>query len=291
MSHRLWAAARAPWVVAYAVLALFTVASVGGYWNFALHPQRLPTSPGALWFFSISFRFFAQLHIALAAVALAVVLVRTLGWRWWPALLGVYAVSFLSEHVGTGYGVPFGGYAYTSLLGAKLGGRVPALIPLSWFLMALPAWVFARAATSRRGGLLPRLGLGALWLTVWDLALDPAMSHLTTYWRWEDSGPYYGMPWINLLGWYVTGLALMGVLEAVSDRVALERLPIAPMAWYYGLVMALPLGMLLAAGAFLAVAVSLGGILAAGTLSVVVARRQGALAPSRGDEPTPVGAR
>ena len=52
-----------------------------------------------------------------------------------------------------------------------------------------------------------------LLLLAWDLALDPAMSYATRYWIWGDEGPYYGMPWLNLFGWYVTGVVLMAVLS------------------------------------------------------------------------------
>ena len=88
--------------------------------------------------------------------------------------------------------------------------------------MALPSWPVARARDPDRG---LRVAVGALWLTAWDLALDPAMSHLTPYWRWDDRGAYYGMPWTNLLGWYATGLVLMVVLDAMGARLGLDRLP------------------------------------------------------------------
>ncbi len=280
---------RSPEGLMLVVLAGFTAASVLGYWNFALHPERLPSSPAALGLFAVSYRLFAQAHILLAALALGVLLVRRIGWGWLLPLAVVYGLSFTSEHVGTGYGIPFGGYRYTGLLGPTLGGRVPALIPLSWFLMALPSWVMARAATASRASRTLRIALGALWLTVWDLALDPAMSHLTPYWVWEDSGPYYGMPWLNLVGWYLTGLALMAALEALADRGRLTSLPLDWSAAFYLLVLTLPLGMVAAAGLWAAVAVTLGGVSLAGGLSL--AARRAARASRFAGVPSAVGAR
>jgi putative membrane protein len=277
--------------VGFVVLGIFTAASVFGYWNFVLNPERLPPSPVALRFFSVSFQFFGQLHIVVAAAALGVLLIRRLGWRWWPAPLAVCALSFLSEHVGTGFGFPFGGYAYTGLLGAKLGGRVPALIPVSWFLMALPCWVVAHASTARAGSRAARLALGAAWLTAWDLALDPAMSHLTAYWVWEDAGPYYGMPWINLFGWYATGLALMLAIDVLASRTGLASLPARPLLAYYLLVLALPLGMLLAAGRWLAVTVTLVAVAALGSFSWRLAAARVRTGASRYSTPSPAGAR
>lgn len=252
-------------------LAVFTVTSTVGYGYFALRPENLPALEPALRFYNISFQFFAQLHILIAFVALGIVLVRRSGTRWIPGLVVVYLLSFTAEHIGTGYGIPFGGYSYTGLLGARLGPRVPVLIPLSWFLMALPCWVLARAAFPDR--LLRRLALGALGLVLWDLALDPAMSALTPYWRWEETGPYYGMPWMNLVGWFVTGLVLMIALERFVGRSLGDTLPVPWMAAFYAIVAALPLGMLCVAGEWLAVVVTLAAMTLV-TLGVWIVRSQ-----------------
>ena len=266
------------------VLLAFTLTATLGYWNFALHPERLGVSPMAARFYAISFQFFAQIHIALSAVALAVVLVGRLRARWIPALVAVYALSFFSEHMGTGYGIPFGGYGYTGLLGAKLGGRVPALIPLSWFLMSLPAWIMARSAFPAAAW--RRVAVGALLLVAWDLALDPAMSALTPYWIWEESGPYYGMPWVNLFGWFVTGAAIMTVLELLDRRLGLDALPARWMAAYYLVVLLMPLGMLLAAGEWLAVGVTAVGV---GICGVLVAPGLRPVAPLEPAADSPAG--
>lgn len=242
------------WVVAFTVPALL------GYWIYGLHPERLAGSPLAARFYPISFQLFAQLHIVVSATVLLAALVRALRLGWLPAFGAVAVLSFLAEHVGTGYGVPFGGYEYTGLLGYKVGGRVPALIPLSWFLMALPVWVMTRAAhpsPDRRGR---RIILGALWLVAWDLALDPAMSFLTAYWRWEDSGPYYGMPWLNLLGWFTTGVVLMAALEVLGARISRSGLSPRWTLRYYLAVLCMPIGMLVAAGEWLAVLVTAAGV-------------------------------
>lgn len=245
---------------ALVVLGLFTVVSTVGYGVFALHPENLPATSLALTLYRVSYQFFAQAHIVTAFTVLAVLLVSRLGWRWLVALALVYFLSFTSEHMGTGYGIPFGGYEYTGLLGMRVGPRVPALIPLSWFLMALPAWCLARAVAPHRTVL--RLPLGSWGLVLWDLALDPAMSFLTPYWRWEETGSYYGMPWSNLLGWFTTGVVLMLALDLVSDRLRLDALPTRWMAAFYGLVLSLPLGMLAVAGAWTAVVVTLTALLA-----------------------------
>ena len=49
---------------------------------------------------------------------------------------------------------------------------------------------------------------------VWDLVLDPAMAHETlpvTFWVWNQTGPYFGMPVQNFVGWAGTALLFMGL--------------------------------------------------------------------------------
>lgn len=239
-------------------LLVFTVVAVGGYWNFALHPERLPLTPTAIRFYAVSFALFARGHIILAVATLAIFLVRRVGIRWIPAALVISALAFLAEYVGTGTGFPFGDYGYMGLLGFKLLGRVPVLIPVSWFLMALPSWAVTRAWIPGRRGL--RIAVGAAWLAAWDLALDPAMSHLTPYWRWDVPGAYYGMPWFNLLGWYGTGLVLVAVMDVLGHRAGLDRLPVRWLASYYVVLLLMPLGMVAAAGLGWAVFATLVGL-------------------------------
>ncbi len=249
--------ARSPEGVALVALLLFTVTALLGYGVFGRNPHLIPPTDSAARFYAISYKLFARLHIVVAALVLLVPLVRKAGLRWVPAFLAVFLGSFLSEHIGTGYGFPFGGYEYTGLLGWKLGGRVPLVIPVSWFLMALPSWAMARSLFPGRGQGWARALLGAYLLTAWDLALDPAMSFITPSWVWEVPGPFYGMPWVNLAGWMATGLVIMGLLEVVGTPGWITRLDLGWLRAYYGVVLLMPLGMIVAAGLWAAVLATL----------------------------------
>jgi uncharacterized membrane protein len=247
------------------LLVVFGVAAVVGFAVFGRDPGRLAgLSNGALWFYGVSFGFFGRGQVILAGLVLGVELVRRAGWRWVPAFVVLYGLSLGSELMGTAYGVPFGPYEYTSLLGAKWLGLVPVLIPLSWFYMAVPAYGLARAALGTGGG--RRLGgvaIGSLLLLAWDLTLDPAMSEATRYWIWGEVGPYYGMPLMNLVGWYVTGVALMAALEWLGGREWVGSIPAAWLAAFYGANLLVPLGMSAAGGmwgAVVATVVVLGGL-------------------------------
>ena len=123
------------------------------------------------------------------------------------------------ERIGTATGVPFGGYSYTGQLRPHIGG-VPVIVPLAWFAMAVPAREAAHAALADHSTPVRRIIGGASALTAWDLFLDPQMVG-EGYWGWQRRGRYRGIPASNFIGWFITALGVMAVLEValpVADR-------------------------------------------------------------------------
>jgi phytoene/squalene synthetase/geranylgeranyl pyrophosphate synthase/uncharacterized membrane protein len=261
------------------MLAIFTLVAVIGYGTFGRHPGLLARWPDLSVIYAWSFTAFAQGQVWLSAAVLLALLIPRVGWVFVASLGASYLISFTAEFSGTTWGLPFGGYAYTSLLGPMLAERVPVVIPLSWWLMALPSYALAARALPRAP--FKRIWLGSLLLLVWDLALDPAMSYLTTYWVWSETGPYYGMPFLNLLGWYVTGIALMAAMTLLRVERWSQRVPAREMAAFYGITLAMPLGMVVVAGEWLAVAVT-GLGLGAAVLAIRAAARGEATDPGSG---------
>jgi uncharacterized membrane protein len=150
---------------------------------------------------------------ALATTTASRAAVRWGGARTAGAVAAVAGGTLLVEGVGSRTGLPFGRYAYTGALRPQLGG-VPALVPLAWFAMALPAREAARAALGARATVAGRIVGGAAALTAWDVFLDPQMVG-EGYWRWQDRGAYRGIPATNFLGWFLTGLGVMTVLDVL----------------------------------------------------------------------------
>jgi putative membrane protein len=220
-----------------------------GFATFGQNPELLAgASPRAVAFYGAAFRFFAIGQVWLAFAVFALMLTRRAGTRWIPAFGALYLISLLSELSGTTLGIPFGSYSYSTLLSPMWLGHVPVVIPLSWFYMAVPSYLLATSALGSSARTVWRVGLASLILLSWDLALDPAMSHATRYWLWEGTGPYYGMPWLNLFGWYVTGLALSAALAGLDADSWIEKLPKRWVGGFYLINLALPVGMSAAAG-------------------------------------------
>ena len=128
------------------------------------------------------------------------------------AALATAAATTAVERIGTATGVPFGRYAYTRALQPQIA-HVPAIVPLAWFALGLPARETAHAALGDRSTPATRIALGSAALTAWDLFLDPQMVG-EGYWAWARRGVYRGIPLSNYLGWFVTGLGVMALLEA-----------------------------------------------------------------------------
>src|SRR6185436_3068346 len=172
-----------PWLF-LAVQAAIVVASLLGYGIFTARPDLLMQVDPQAKFFVWAFHGFAVGNMLFGGIAVVAdaLLKDQLKAGW--AFAAVYLISLSSELMGTTYGIPFGAYAYTSLLGVKWFDRVPLLIPLSWFTMSWACWVIARRRASGWAAIL----LGTSLLVAWDLLLDPAMSKVTSYWLWGEAG-------------------------------------------------------------------------------------------------------
>ena len=139
----------------------------------------------------------------------------------------VLPVAWLIEWIGSTTGFPFGQYHYTALLQPQLG-HVPLIIPLAWLMMLPPAWAIAAVITRGRGRLAFIL-VSALAFTAWDFFLDPQMVKWG-YWVWAEryaeSSTYFGIPWVNFLGWTLSA-ALLTVLARPG------QIPIQPLVTIY----------------------------------------------------------
>lgn len=247
----------------WALIPLIIVNSLSlfGFATFASNPDYLKKFPWAEPIFEISYPLFSRLQILLAVSAMIYVLWNQCSKVWMKAFVAIIITSLTSELAGTSVGIPFGAYGYSSLLGFKILGKVPALIPLSWFYMSIASYdLVSQRSKSNRFSLF-RVTLSSLVLLVWDLVLDPAMSHLTPFWLWENPGGFFGMPTSNLVGWFITGFFLMLWLEILKAHEWLKALPQYFSRNFYLSNLMLPLGMCLISQLWTPVLLSLGALL------------------------------
>ncbi len=196
------------------ILILINAFSIFGYAAFVLNPLLLTQFSWTQPIFTVSFSLFAQLQILVGFLVIAFRCHKVFSRSWYIYLISAYLISFVMEYIGTTYGVPFGKYSYTSLLGWKIVGQVPFLIPLSWFFMAFPSYLLAEQILGDRKWPFAKTFLGSILLICWDLTLDPAMSQLTSFWIWEEvAHPLLKIPLKNIFGWFFTGFLILGFFE------------------------------------------------------------------------------
>jgi putative membrane protein len=142
---------------------------------------------------------------------------RVLGpWKSIAFLLAASLIGAGSELLGTNTGIPFAPYEYTDRLGPKIAGDVPYFIPTSWYALAVLCYDLGGRL---RLGVAGRVMATAALMVVWDVALDPAMNQggaTFVFWIYPEGGAYYGMPWVNWYGWFVTSVLIALVFELLG---------------------------------------------------------------------------
>jgi putative membrane protein len=221
--------------VAHLLLIAFSTAAMLTVLNGA-DPAWLAGEPQAT-VARLGWRYAGPLYVTLGAAAALVLLASALGRRRAALLFAAGAgISLGTELLGTTAGLPFGEYAYTPLLGYRIGGLVPFPIPLSWFYMIAGCLVIVARLTPARDDRRTAWRWAAaagLLLVAWDVAMDPAMVR-TGHWSWGDGqafrdaglpgavvafftrDAFYGMPLSNWLGWFLTATVIARVMLAVA---------------------------------------------------------------------------
>ena len=147
-----------------------------------------------------------------------------------------FAITWSTESLSIATGFPFGQYAYTDLLGDKLG-QVPLMIMPAYFFVGYLAWTMGCMLLGEAGFFAPldahqttfgwRMRI-FVWLKIrhtiwlkkrnivlvplvasvlmvfWNACFDPIMSTVEGNWIWKNGGPYFGVPISNFFGWFVT---------------------------------------------------------------------------------------
>ena len=171
-----------------------------------------------------------------------------LGWRRALLLLALCTcLSFAAEFYGQKTGTLFGPYYYTSVLGPKLFGTIPVLIPFAWYMMFYPSYIVTNLLTEgkpvaeekRLVWLLWSATLSAMVMTAWDLTMDPIMSfhpcgigridclpvvldeNLIGHpaWVWVNGGEHFGVPRLNYRGWLLTAFVVFLIYRFAEQKI------------------------------------------------------------------------
>ena len=119
-----------------------------------------------------------------------------------------FVISWSYESLSIVTGFPFGHYHYTDIMGPKLG-LVPFMVPLSYFSTAYLSWTIGQVLLGQQNSKLKGSSfftipmIAAFIMVIWDLSADPYAATINQAWIWENGGGYFGVPFVNFLGWYL----------------------------------------------------------------------------------------
>lgn len=268
------------------ILFAINAVLIFGYATFSLHSEWFTNFPWFSGIYASALPFFTRLQVAVGFWLCVRACQRAMGFRWILYLVAAFSISLMTEFLGTTYGFPFGKYSYTDLLGWRLAGRVPVLIPVGWFSMSVGSYVLAlqllgpasmqifRRTTNHWYRSAQRVGLASLLLIVLGIALEPVMSGLAPCWVWEDSGAFFFPHAVrNLFAWFVTGLFIFFSFEFFRMRDGSHRFELSWAPKFYMLYLSLPLGLLIVSAVWLPVALALAILLSCD----LFARKKGAM--------------
>jgi isopentenyl-diphosphate Delta-isomerase len=122
-------------------------------------------------------------------------------------IMGAYALAV--ETIALVTDVPYGSFYYSDLLGYKLFGITPITVSLAWTPLVIASYAVAKRIV---GNAFATVIIGTLVLAAFDLVVDPGAVRIG-FWRYEGGGPYYGVPLSNYIGWLITGIVAMTIIE------------------------------------------------------------------------------
>ena len=228
--------------------ALWVLAAASVLSHMASVLLHLPQAVGGA-MLALSLMLFGLLHGA-----------STYGWRGILFFVAIcLGISNAFENLSILTGFPFGSYHYSDEMGPKLF-LVPLLIGPAYFGVGYLSWTLARAilgdgSGKLRGALSVATPVIASFIMVsWDLTIDPMMSTMTGNWIWHHGGSYFGVPFVNFLGWYLTVYLFFQIFALYARRLNFLRPEMAgywikPLLAYASIVAAPILSLLLDANA------------------------------------------
>lgn len=120
-------------------------------------------------------------------------------------------IGFAAEVLGVQYGWLFGQYRYTKVLAPNWLGT-PVVMICAWFILI--GYVKQMLLRFHLSTWLEVI-LGATWMTVIDLLIDPLAAHPFKFWNWIEAGSYYGIPLRNFVGWFVVSAAILALHKLI----------------------------------------------------------------------------
>lgn len=158
---------------------------------------------------------FSVVSVVLIALPSLFVLIRWLGLGGGLLVLGGLSLfAYLIEFLGLVSGFPYGQFLYSDLMGLKVFGLLPVLLPFAYVPLVLGAVALASRWSKK---VLGRVILATGLLVFFDLVLDPGAVAIGL-WSFSAGGWYYAVPVSNFLGWLVSASVASWLFFLLSEK-------------------------------------------------------------------------
>ena len=137
----------------------------------------------------------------------------------------------LAHGIGTRTAFPFGPFVYSEAAGPRFFNTLAWPLPLIWIIAILNARGVAKLVLRpwrrlRNYGFWV-IGLTAMLVMLFDLALEPFAAHTHHFWLWLPTKfplAWYGAPLVNFLGWLLTALLILAfTTPALTQKAARSK--------------------------------------------------------------------
>ena len=153
-------------------------------------------------------------------------------WGWLNIITFViisFSIGIFMEIIGTKTGLIFGGkYEFNLKLspGPSISGT-PMIIPLSWSGLIYMILNYCELAFGGSFYFLPNqniilLFLPSILMVLLDLVLDPIAVD-EKRWSWKRPGAYYGVPFLNFVGWLFTTFLILFVFRLFQSDFKIDK--------------------------------------------------------------------
>jgi putative membrane protein len=145
-------------------------------------------------------------------------------------------IGTVTESLSLRTGFPFGHYHFTEVMGPKFLG-LPLLLVLAYLGIGYCSWVLGililgmcgRPVAGYRTFALPVVA--SFIMLAWDLSMEPDWSTVDRAWIWLDGGQYFGVPFSNFFGWYLTAYLFFQTFAFYCRARRAQSTPISSHYW------------------------------------------------------------
>ena len=134
---------------------------------------------------------------------------RRYGWKDLAVFFAISAIfGMFYENLSIATGFPFGHYHYSDQLGPKFI-YAPYILNIAYFQMLYMSWTLAHVVIDNYSNRLKgsyvvvQPVIASFIMVMWDMVIDPHMATMSGHWIWHTGGAYFGVPFVNYMGWFL----------------------------------------------------------------------------------------